>query len=141
MRAETEATIYNQYRNPQTRIVQWWPTILRYVHWEAGKGANITTSGLASADGLFVMIPFAVDAGGKTYLPPSQYAALPPEQVSGHWTMTEGNDRIVKGAAENTATLTDIKAIVAADHCYTVTTVDIMDFGRKHMRHWEVYGK
>ena len=141
MHTNTAATVYNQYRNPDTRGVAWHPTILRFVHWEASRGANIITSGLASADGLLVLIPFAVDAGGKTYLPPLQYAALPLEQVSHHWTMTEGTDRIIKGDMDNFDALPDIKPIVAMDHCYTITAVDIFDFGREHMRHWEVYGK
>jgi len=141
MRADTVATIYNRYRNPETRTEEWRPTTLRFVHWEAGKGANIITSGLASADGLFVMIPFAADAGGKMYLPPLQYAALSPSRVVDHWTVTEGTDRIIKGDPESPSVLTDIKPIVAMDHCYTVTAVDAFDFGRVHMRHWEVYGK
>lgn len=134
----TLATLYNYYRNPDTKQEQWNPVHLEHVHWNASKGANVIASGLANADGLKVFIWFDEPAGGKTYLPPEEYAALSPAGVVNHWTLTpNAKDRIVKG----TVTETMQAAQAAHDEFYTITNVDTFDMGGRIMRHWEASGK
>lgn len=142
-------SLYNRYENHETGKVEWHRTLLSgtrsggkpAVHWEDNKAVNVITSGLASADAVTVMIWFSVEAEGKTYLPPSEYAALPPTGVDGYWTLTQGQDRLLKGKGPEIDADKTISAVAQRDGCITITSVDTMDYGHPRMHHWEVSGK
>ena len=101
----------------------------------------------------------------KSYLGPQQFWAASEDVRRGHWTISlEGNGGetfFVKGnplarlATEDydgivssdefllvaaTADYLNAKRARVADESYTVTKVDVKDFGRQSMRHWEVGG-
>ena len=137
----TPVTVFNQYKNHDTGSMEWRKTILRDAHWEENKAVNVINSGLATADAVSVMVWFSVDADGKRYLPQKQYAALSPEAANRLWTFTQGVDRLIKGAIDDDIPPMTINEIVAKyDSCITIKSVDTMDYGRKHMQHWEVSG-
>lgn len=137
MNTNTIATLFNQYKNYETNAVEIHRTLLNAVHWENNKATNVLTSGISQADSTCVMIWFSVEAEGKTYLPPKQYAALPPDQVGKHWTLAQ-QDRLVKGNVPD-APINDV--VAQNDDVITITSVDTMDYGSPAMQHWEVSGK
>ena len=83
-----------------------------------------------------------VDAYGKRYLPPKQYAALSPDAVGTHWTFTLGVNRMIKGVDDDDdiSQMTINEIVAKCDSCITIKSVDTMDYGRMHMQHWEVSG-
>lgn len=140
-KTNTEATIFNKYKNPVTKLVDWRRTILRNVHWEDSKAVNVITSGLSTADSVTVFIWDGVDAEGKEYIKPKAFASLPPDMAGRYWTITQGSDRMIKGVVYDDIPPLTIEALVAKyDDCITVKSVDRMDYGIRSMYHWEVSG-
>lgn len=138
------ATLFNQHRDPVSGQTAWFRTILSgarsnggpAIHWEHNKASNVVASGLATADAVNIMIWFTVQAEGKRYLPPKQYAALSPAAAKQHWTLAE-QDRMAKGTVPDVP----IKEVVAAYDAVTITSIDTMDYGSPAMHHWEVAAK
>ena len=136
MRTNADITIYNRYFDKATRLDKYQRTILYGVFWDERKAVNRLQSGLEDADKVTIIIPFAVTTD-KKYAPPKEFEKL--EDKTGYFTLQEG-DRVVKGAIdfEITGKLSDLDKECEA---YTITSVDIKDFGSPHMRHWEVGAK
>lgn len=118
-------------------------TILRGVFFDASKGASVRASGLESADAVTLFIPFSVTAvdgtsgGAKSYADPDAFISA--QDKSALWTLTRSGDGVesffVKGEVVTTPTIAR-----AVSESYAVTKVDMKDYGRTHMRHWEVGG-
>lgn len=139
-KTNASATIYNYYKRPDSKI-EYRPTVLSAVHWENNKAVNVIASGLTTADAVNLMIWFDVDAQERKYLKPKEYARLSPDEAYGHWTITQGQDRIVKGTIENAAVLDNVKSIVDTyDDVITVKSADTVDYGPRSAHHWEVSG-
>ena len=142
MLTNTGCTIYNQYKNVAAGRVEYYRTYLPAVHWEPSKGANVLKSGIASADGLKLYIPFSVDTGGKQHVDSKAFAAASPAALAGLWTLDEGKGYVTKGNTPEARTEVELTALLRANaEAYLITTVDARDFGNPRMRHWEVGGK
>ena len=122
-------------------VMQYLPTVLHGVMLQASKRTNVNRSGLADADAVTLFIPFSVDAGGKTFVKPKEYALLADKSEA--WTLKAGGDSspadcfFIKGEAEG---MSYADALTAYDDVYRVTSVDIRDFGSASMQHWQVGG-
>ena len=125
------------------------PVILSGVFLDLNKRSNVNRSGLADADSATLFIPFSVTATGadgnaKEYLSPKAYEAA--ETKSGYWTLFDGGRSgsaecyFVKGTLSDPA-ISYAEARDTYDYVYRVTSVDLRDFGRERMRHWQVGGK
>lgn len=118
--------------------------LLQNVFLDLSKRTNVNKSGLADADGATLFIPFSVDAGGKTYLPPKQYAAQ--EDKTPYWTLSDDGENsgadcyFIKGA-QTTDLYPYSLATQKHDFVYRVSSVDLRDFGSERMRHWMVGGR
>lgn len=120
-------------------------TIIRGVLLDASKGANVTRSGLESADAVNLYIPLsAVAVDGvtgleKQYAPPMDFWRM--EDKSGHWTLSVtghgGKTIFVKGEVVEPE-LSEEQISLAYDDVYNVTKVDLKDFGG--LQHFEVGG-
>lgn len=119
-------------------------TILRGVMMQESKAENVRATGLEGADAVNLYIPFDVQATDgitgepKKYVGPQEFWKAPDK--SRIWTLSvngDGGDSIfVKGeVVEKTADLA-----LAHDSSYTITKVDMMDYGSADMQHWEVGG-
>lgn len=118
-------------------------TFLRGVFLDASKAANVRTSGIESADAVNLYIPFSVEAVDgttgepKRFVSPIEFVAA--QDRAGLWTLSTAGDSgetfFVKGEYVASA---DVAR--AHDDSYAVTKVDMKDYGRSHMRHWEVGG-
>ena len=145
--------------------------ILDGVFLDLSKRSNINRSGLADADAATLFIPFSVKAyvpakaetglaiagqavagiaiAGKTkhcktYLTPKAYAALTDKYD--HWTLFDGGESsgadcfFIKGIIDEEG-ISYAEALKKYDFVYHVSTVDLRDFGRKRMQHWQVGGR
>lgn len=116
-------------------------TILRGVFFDASKGVNVRSSGLESADAVNLFIPFSVaaesDSGGvKQYISSQEFLAA--QDRDNLWTLsvdTGVETFFIKGEVVLPAA-----AARAHEDSYKVTKVDMKDFGRPVMQHWEVGG-
>ena len=146
MYAPHTVTVYNviQELDPATfrETEATYITILRGVFLDAVKASNVRSSGLESADAVTLFIPFSVDASDpsgtpKTFTNPQAFLAS--DDKNEWWTLSTAGDAgetfFVKGEVVTTATIAR-----AMDGSYAVTKVDEKDYGRPHMRHWEVGG-
>lgn len=132
MRTNADITLYNKYFDKVDRTDSYKKTILYGVFWQESKGSNVIKSGLTNADSLTVFIPHKDHI--DTYQEPKVFAT----NQSG-WTLQEG-DIVVRGAIEEEfTTVADLEK--KYDHVHMITSVDNMNFGSPHMRHWEVGGK
>lgn len=141
MLTNVDCTIYNGYQEGAKTLYQ--KTVLRGVFWAASKSANIRQVGVNDADSVMIYIPFAVDAGGRGYLSPRQWAAS--EEKDKYWTLQPAAGiaaRIMKGQGPEiteTYKMRDLERDY--DDVYNITTVDMADYGSPGMQHWEVSAK
>ena len=146
MYAPHTVTVYNVIQSVNTSTFvdteTAYITILRGVFFDAAKASNVRQSGMESADSVDLFIPLsvtAVDSQGnaKTYASPDAFMAA--QDKSNLWTLSRAGDGVetffVKGELVTTPTLAR-----ASDESYAVTKVDLKDYGRPPMRHWEVGG-
>lgn len=127
------ATIYNKY--VEAGVEKWKRTVLEGVFWDGIKGSVIRKTGVASADGLVLLIPRDVTVTGS-YLKPKAWAAL--TNKDGHWTIQSG-DTVVLGALtfEPVKSAAELKQF---DDVFNVTNADPRDYG-DDLAHWEVTGR
>lgn len=117
--------------------------ILKGVFLDLSKRSNVNKSGLADADSATLFIPMSINPG-KEYLPPKKYKEK--SDKSDFWTLFDGGDSsgsecyFIKGAV-NAGNLSYKDARENYDYVYRVTSVDLRDFGRERMRHWQVGGR
>lgn len=144
MYAPHTVTLYNAIYNRVTGENDLHSTILKGVFMQASKAVNVRESGLEGADAVNLHIPFDVNAVDgmtgkpKKYVGPQEFLAA--EDRSGLWTLSfsgnGGTSFFVKGEF-----VTDKEDVaLAQDECYTVTKVDLKDYGSPEMQHWQVGG-
>ena len=133
-------TIYNPVKetDPTTfkDVENLYVTILRGVMLQASKAVNVRESGLEGADAVDLYIPFSVEAVDgftgkpKTYAGPQAFYSA--EDKTGLWTLSiDGNGEFVSDKED---------IALSQDDCYTVTKVDMKDFGSADMQHFFVGG-
>jgi len=128
-------TLYNKYVDGG--VEKWQRTVLAGVLWEdSSKGAVMRKTGLSNVDGLQLIIPILVDAGGSSYVKPKAWAVL--VDKTGSWTL-QSSDSVVLGEIdyEIVKSSSELKQF---DDVLTITAVDTRDYGGD-MSHWEVSGK
>lgn len=88
---DTTLTIYNQYKDPQTRVVMWFRTVVTNCFWKyTGNKVTIAQVELET-DSTICRIP-----KDDRFLERYMWEALPNDQMSNHFTLGPG-DIIVKG--------------------------------------------
>ena len=127
-------TIYNKYKG-QDGLERWQRTVLSGVVWNFVRGATMRRTGLVSAGGTQVVVPFAV-ASRRAYKPPNEWQAL--ADKSGFYTIQSG-DTIIKGDIPNEVT-SSIKELNGYDEKTVVISVDTKNIGN-NMSHWDIMGK
>jgi hypothetical protein len=123
-------TVYNKYIESGTE--KWQRTVLTGVFWDGSKGAVIRKTGVASADGLRLIIPMS----RKGYIKPKKWEAL--ANKSGAWTLQEG-DTVILGNIEHEVVRSSSE-LLGFDDVLSITNVDTRNYGGG-MSHWEVTGK
>ena len=134
MITNADLTIFNKHYDPTSKSEKYQRTQIVGVVWENRKAANVIKSGLISADQVAIYIPFA---RGANYLQPIAWQAL--SNKTGKWTLQIG-DFVVKGLVNDSITssftISDLKA--KYNDVLSIKSVDTMDRGSAHMRHWQL---
>lgn len=140
-------TVYSVYETHDAELHETqknYIAVLKGVLLEASKAINVNKSGLEGADAVTLYIPWNVDAkdgitGEKiTYMPPVEFNNQE-DSRNGHWTLNAAlNCFFVKGEVVH-EDWDRMKIESACDDVYSVTKVDLLDFGG-HMMHWRVGG-
>ena len=134
-----KVTIYNKYMDSITGYEIWLPTLIENVDYTATQGANITKSGLSTADAVTVFINYS--ALPKPYKTPKEWQALTAEDKAKYVTYTQGTDFFIFG--DSTSNVITTKGFFSDmqkrySDCYKVTTVDRYD---DILPHFEIGGK
>ena len=159
-------TVYNKYTDTISEKEIWLPTVITGIDYTATQGANITKSGLSTADAVTVFINYS--ALKKPYKSPNEWQSLASAEKALNVTFSQGIDFFVFGdtsweigyfnlATESTcnlgecylpADLSDSVTILATrffaymqkhySDCYKITTMDRYD---DVMPHFEIGGK
>lgn len=134
-----KVTIYNKYMDSITGYEIWLPTLIENVDYTATQGANITKSGLSTADAVTVFINYS--ALPKPYKTPKEWQALTAEDKAKYVTFTQGTDFFIFG--DSTSNVITTKGFFLDmqkrySDCYKVTTVDRYD---DILPHFEIGGK
>ncbi len=118
-------TLFNRSFNPETEEETYYPTLLEGVDLVETKGANVSKSGMDSADAVKLYIDLA--SMPKPYIEPKAWAALPEEEKQDYITFTPAEDFFIKGDHTD-AVLPENNVyqwmIDNYDDCYKVTTID-----------------
>lgn len=118
-------TLFNRAFDPETEEEKYYPTLLEGVDLVETKGANVSKSGMDSADAakLFVDVNKTI----KPYLPSKEWKELPEEEMPNYITFTPAEDFFIKGDHTDVEPPTE-KALEWMqdnyDDCYKVTTID-----------------
>ena len=134
-----KVTIYNKYMDSITGYEIWLPTLIENVDYTATQGANVTKSGLSTADAVTVFINYS--ALPKPYKTPKEWQALTAEDKAKYVTFTQGTDFFIFG--DSTSNVITTKGFFSDmqkrySDCYKVTTVDRYD---DILPHFEIGGK
>lgn len=134
-----KVTIYNKYMDSITGYEIWLPTLIENVDYTATQGANITKSGLSTADAVTVFINYS--ALPKPYKTPKEWQALTAEDKAKYVTFSQGTDFFIFG--DSTSNVITTKGFFSDmqkrySDCYKVTTVDRYD---DILPHFEIGGK
>ena len=128
----SDITIYNKVYDEDKGYDLYQRTVIKGVHFEDSKGANVIKSGLENADRASIYVPFKADMS-RQYLSPIEFKKL--DDKSKYFTFEKG-DRLIKGDIDFEPTTE--KSIDENFDAFTITSVDIFDFGSEKMRHFEL---
>jgi hypothetical protein len=134
-------TLFNRFFDPDTDEERYYPTLLECVNLVETKGANVSKSGMDSADAAKLFVDFAgLGKIGKHYMDPKAWDALPEEEKQNCITFHPADDFFIKGD-QTALELPESSAYEWArdnmDAVYKVTTVDKYE---DIMPHFEVGG-
>jgi len=124
-------TIYNRDKDEKYHR-----TVIKGVFWNSSEGAVARKTGISSADGLQLIIPFSADMNG-TYLKPKEWEKL--ADKTGHWTL-QPRDIIILGEINYEVVKSGSELSKLYDDVLTINNIDTRCFGTD-MDHWDVSGK
>ncbi|MGO5071750.1 hypothetical protein [Roseburia faecis] len=131
-------TLFNRSFNAETEDETYYPTLLEGVDLVETKGANVSKSGMDSADAVKLYVDFGNIA--KPYLPPKEWENMPGKCKQHFLTFNPAQDFFIKGDHTDLE-LPESEAYGWAhdnlDSVYKVTTVDKYE---DVMPHFEVGG-
>lgn len=121
-------TVYNRSASGLMGQEVWYPTVLENVRLLVTKGANVSKSGMESADTARLHIrPDMLPENSKQYLPAKQWARLSDTEKEVYFTFQSGEDFFVEGdTSYEQPQENDFFGYMKAryDNCYAVTNVD-----------------
>lgn len=91
-------TLFNRSFDPVTEKEKYYPTFLENVDLVETKGANVSKSGMDSADAATLYVDFQViDKMEKQYIEPKEWESLSDDEKKAYITFVSGEDFFVKG--------------------------------------------
>mgnify|MGYP000011461254 CR=1 FL=1 len=128
----SDITIYNKVYDEDKGYDTYQRTVIKGVHFEDSKGANVIKSGLENADRASIYVPFKSEMS-RQYISLIEFKKL--DDKSKYFTFEKG-DRLIKGDIDFEPTTE--KSIDENYDAFTITSIDIFDFGSENMRHFEL---
>ena len=141
-------TIYNKYMImpsnwqggiPPSSQEAWNRTVIKYAQWEDSTDRNAGNDGKNFIDKhIAIIIPKTANTGGKKYITPIEWAALPTAQIPQSWTLTVGNVIAYGEAPEITSAYTMATMKNNFKNCEIRAIEDLTD--QPIMPHFEILG-
>lgn len=88
-------TLFNRSFNAETEEEKYFPSLLENVNLVETKGANISKSGMESADAATLFV--SLENMAKPYIEPKAWAELPEDEKANYITFTPTDDFCVSG--------------------------------------------
>ena len=120
-------TVYNKTTDGLMGTEVWYPTVLENVRLLVTKGANVSKSGMSSADAASLYVKFELlQDGCKGYLPAKEWQRMPDKCKAFFFTFTSGEDFFVEGDTSSEEQTEEFFAYMKEkyDNCFKVTNVD-----------------
>lgn len=118
-------TVYNKTTDGLMGNETWYPTVLKNVRLLVTKGANVSKSGMDSADAASLYIKFEIlSEDAKEYLSPKEWLRLAEKEK--YFTFISGEDFFVEGDTCTEEAGEDFFSYMKGkyDNCFKVTNVD-----------------
>lgn len=123
-------TVYNYYRDPETRAESWLRSVVNGVQWSHNK-SEVTTNGNAQSESKVesITVDFRRGYGNKPYLPPTEFAKLAAEEVEKYWTLDakSGQDVLVLGVSDKDISRGYRLSALQDDYQYAVKVTAVSD--------------
>lgn len=132
-------TLYNRFYDAETDEEKWFPTLLIDCNLIINHGANISKSGLESADAASLHI--REECSPKAFLEPKEWDSLSDEDKHEYFTFKAGEDFYVKGDTVDVLILQEDFYQWMKKHRDNVFRVSNADRYEDILPHWEVGGK
>lgn len=132
-------TVYNKTSDGLMGTETWYATVLKNVRLLVAKGANISKSGIESADAASLFVkPGLLQKDCKGYLPAKEWHRMPAKCKNFFYTFTSGEDFFVEGDTSQEEYMEEFFTYMEGkyDNCFKVTNVDRYDL----IPHLEVGG-
>lgn len=120
-------TVYNKTTDDLMGTETWYTTVLRNVRLLVTKGANISKSGMDSADAASLHVkPELLQDGCKEYLPAKEWQRMPDKCKEFFFTFVSGEDFFVEGDTSGEEYTEEFFTYMKEkyDNCFKVTNVD-----------------
>lgn len=131
-------TVFNRSYNAETEQETYYPTMLEGVDLVETKGANVSKSGMDSADAVKLFVEFCNLE--KKYTPPKEWEALPEDKKRDYFTFTPAEDFFVKGDRTEVKLPEENAYEWMRDHFDDVYKVTNIDKYEDILPHFEVGG-
>lgn len=131
-------TLFNRSFNAETEEETYYPTLLEGVDLVETKGANVSKSGMDSADAVKLYVDFGNIA--KPYLPPKEWENMPDKCKQHFLTFNPAQDFFIKGDHMDLEILDSGIYEWAHDNLDSVYKVTTVDKYEDVMPHFEVGG-
>lgn len=133
LNANADITIYNSVYDEVKDAYIYQGTVIEGVHWESLEGFfRRTGNNIVSSDSLRIMIPMSAKSS-RVYIEPKEFEML--TDVDEHFTIRP-ESLVVRGKLN-----LKIESSRDLGEHYVITSVDLKDYGRKVMHHWDVIAK
>ncbi|ADU25686.1 DUF6751 family protein [Ethanoligenens harbinense] len=140
MTTNADITLYNQWYNRVTRLIEWKRVQIPGVSWHGGIVTDVTGNGLQAANAYIVRIPLDAAPAGRTFACPEDWAATESDDLGALWTIQPGDILINGLLADDIAKASDLTAKYGSRCCTVIGWKDNRR-GSAALQHWRIDGK
>lgn len=128
----TSVTIFNKYKNPDTKKEEWIPTVFEKCLWTPKTETLPTSEGFKKVNMVNIFINTKNIPKEKTYIEPEQYMKLPLSDLEQYFTFDPMKGYAFKGGLQGESAPLELAGK------FTIQSALFYDYG---LSHWEVVAK
>lgn len=128
----TSFTIFNQYKDPESKKEKWIPTLFTKCLWTPKTETIPTNEGFKKVDMVNIFLDLHRLPKGKNFIEPKLYAKLPSSELEQYFTFNTMKDYVVKGDFQSELEPSNLAGR------FVVQSALLYDYG---LSHWEVIAK